>query len=264
MQPQVPWYRGRSLVWDAIWTLLLRATIKTPPDRLVLRPQKLKSQNAKTIMTSKAITTFNQWQLRPLVCTANPLPLFWVVFRRNSNLLMCLVTPGSTSGSTSVCPWLWPREMLPAYWPVCKFDLILTVLFLPAFNVLTTITAYHLPLYQCVATAFRILVLSVRFIVPSVTVVQCYLVHWLNILSIAWPMMRVQRGFMFNIAWNLLRPSYYNERCSIMARVNAKTFYTVRHVYMTTMLAFYSNRVTASRPIATTKQEHPVISWPNP
>jgi len=27
-------------------------------------------------------------------------------------------------------------------------------------------------------------------IVPSV--VQCYLVHWLNILSIAWPMMRVQ------------------------------------------------------------------------
>jgi len=30
--------------------------------------------------------------------------------------------------------------------------------------------------------------------------VQCYLVHWLNILLIAWPMMRVQRGFVFNIA----------------------------------------------------------------
>jgi len=30
----------------------------------------------------------------------------------------------------------------------CKFDLILPVLFLAAFNVLTTITAYHLPLYQ--------------------------------------------------------------------------------------------------------------------
>ena len=81
---------------------------------------------------------------------------------------------------------------------VCKFDLILPVLFLAAFNILTTITAYHLPLYRCVAIAFQILVLSVRFIVPSV--VQCYLVHWLNILSIAWPVMRVQRGFVINIA----------------------------------------------------------------
>ena len=106
---------------------LLRATIKTSTDRLVLQPQKLRSQNAKSIMTSKAITTFNQWQLRPLVCMASPLPPFWVIFRRN--LLMCLVTPGITSGSTSVCPWLWPREMLPTYWPVCKFDLIFPVLF---------------------------------------------------------------------------------------------------------------------------------------
>jgi len=32
------------------------------------------------------------------------------------------------------------------------------------------------------------------------SVVQCYLVHWLNNLFIAWPMMRVQRGFVFNIA----------------------------------------------------------------
>jgi len=132
------------------------------------------------IMTSKAITIFNQWQLRPLVCMASPLTLFWVVLQRN--LLICLATPGSASGSTSVCPWLWSVETLPAYWPVRKFDLILPVIFLVAFNVLTPITAYHLPLYQCVAIAFWILVLSVRFIVPSV--VQCYLVHWLNILSI--------------------------------------------------------------------------------
>jgi len=61
---------------------------------------------------------------------------------------MYLATTESASGSTSVCPWLWSGEMLPAYWPVCKFDLILPVLFLVAFNVLTTITAYHLPLYQ--------------------------------------------------------------------------------------------------------------------
>jgi len=93
--------------------------------------------------------------------------------------------PGSASGSTSVCPWLWSGETLPAYWPVCKFDLILPVLLLVTFNVLTTTAACHLPLNQCVAIAFRILVLSVRFIAPSV--VQCYLVHWLNILSIAQP-----------------------------------------------------------------------------
>jgi len=53
---------------------------------------------------------------------------------------------------------------------------MLPVLFLPAFNVLTTITAYHLLLYQSVTIAFRILVLSERLIVPSV--VQCYFVHW--------------------------------------------------------------------------------------
>ena len=50
-----------------------------------------------------------------------------MVLRRNSNLLMCLATPGSASGSTSVCPWLWSGEMLPAYWPVCEFDLTLPV-----------------------------------------------------------------------------------------------------------------------------------------
>jgi len=53
--------------------------------------------------------------------------------------------------------------------------------------------------------AFRILVLSIRFIVPSV--VQCYLVHWLNILSIAWLMMRESTEWFrvqhSNIAWNL-------------------------------------------------------------
>jgi len=126
---------------------LMRATINTLPDRLVLLPQRLRPQNAKNIMTSKAITTFNQWQLRPLVRVASPLPPFWVVLQRN--LLMRLVTPGSNSGSTSVCPWLWSVETLPAYWPVCKFDLLLPVLFLVASNVLTTIIAYHLPWITC-------------------------------------------------------------------------------------------------------------------
>jgi len=123
-------------------------SIRTLPDRLVLQPQTLRLQNAKNIMTSNTITTYNQWQLRPLVCMASPLPLFCVVLRRN--LLMCLATPGSASDSTSVCPWLWSGEMLPEYWPVCEFDLTLRVLFqVAAFNILITITAYHLPL-QCI------------------------------------------------------------------------------------------------------------------
>ena len=179
-----------------LWTLLLRATIKTLPDRPVLWPQ-----NAKNIMTSKAIITYNQWQLRPLVCMASPLPLFWVVLQRN--LLMCLATAGSASGSTSVCPWLWSGEMLPAYWPVCKFDLTLRVLFLvAAFNVLITITAYHLPLYQCVAIAFWILVLSVRFIFPQLcSVALCILVKYL-VNRMAYD----ESTVWFHIAWNLWGP----------------------------------------------------------
>ena len=72
-----PWYRGRSLVWDttAVDTFA-QGHYKRLRQRLVLRPQKLRSQNAKNIMTSKAITTFHQWQMRPLVCMANPLLLF--------------------------------------------------------------------------------------------------------------------------------------------------------------------------------------------
>ena len=43
------------------------------------------------------------------------------------------VTPGSISGSTSACPWLWSKDMLQAYWPVCKFDLISSILFFSCF-----------------------------------------------------------------------------------------------------------------------------------
>ena len=80
------------------------------------------------------------------------------------------------SGDPRECQWLHQRLSLAVvrgyaaniYWPVCEFDLTLRVLFLvAAFNVLITITAYHLPPYQCVAIAFRILVLSVRFIFPQ-------------------------------------------------------------------------------------------------
>jgi len=54
---------------------LLGATTKAVPDRQALQQQRLKQQNAKNTMTSKGITTFNQLQLRPVVCMASPLPI---------------------------------------------------------------------------------------------------------------------------------------------------------------------------------------------
>jgi len=78
------------------------------------------------------------------------------------------------------------RNAASISWPVCKFALILSVLFLVAFNVLTSIADCHLPLYQCISIVSQILILSVSFIIPSVA--QCYLAHWSTILSIAWSM----------------------------------------------------------------------------
>jgi len=74
---------------------------------------------------------------------------------------------------------------------------LISVLFLVAFSVLTSVTAHHLPLYQSITIAFQILVLSISFIVPSV--VQCYFADWLTILPITQPMMRLQHGVMFHL-----------------------------------------------------------------
>ena len=162
-----------------LWTLLLRGHYQDSARKAGFGATKTEVAKCQKYHDLQSNFHFQPAAIETTGVYGKSTALFWVVFRRN--LLMCLATPGSTSGSTSVCPWLWPGEMLPAYWPVCKFDLILPVLFLAAFTVLTTITAYHLSLYQCVAIALRIFVLSVRFIVPSV--VQCHLMHWLNILS---------------------------------------------------------------------------------
>jgi len=98
--------------------------------------------------------------------------------------LISLVTPGSASCSASASPWLWSEETLPKYWPVCNFALILSVLFLVAFDVLTSIAPCHLPLYlyQCIAISFQILVLFVSFNVHSeeVEALLCALVNYLN------------------------------------------------------------------------------------
>ena len=96
-----------------------RATTKTLPDKLVLQLQKLRMQNAKKTWPSKQLTTFNQWQSRPLVYMPSPLPLFsWVALHRN--LLMCLMISGTTQGCTSASSWLWSEETLPTHWHLGK------------------------------------------------------------------------------------------------------------------------------------------------
>jgi len=88
----------------------------------------LKPANAGNTMTFLTIVTFNQLhlQLKPLVCTASLLAPSRAVLERN--LLTFQATRGSDSGSTSACLWPWSEGTPPAYWPVCKFDLILATL----------------------------------------------------------------------------------------------------------------------------------------
>jgi len=51
--------------------------------------------------------------------------------------------PGRDSGSTSACLWPWSEGTSLAYWPVCKFNLILATL-----SALTSVPARHLPLFN--------------------------------------------------------------------------------------------------------------------
>jgi len=115
-----------------------------------LQQQRLRLQNAKNTMTFKAITTFNQLQLKPLVIMACPPPLL-------SGLAKKLVISGDprehqwlhqrlslavvkrTTASTLACVQVWSN--------------IICSLFLVAFDVLTNIAACHLPLYQYIAIA---------------------------------------------------------------------------------------------------------------
>jgi len=96
--------------------------------------------------------------------------------------------------------WFW---LFPASWPV----LMTPLAFVSTHSYCLTIKCcdfckFCFPhvLYS-IATAFRILVASLSFIVPSV--VQWYFVHWLTLLPIAQPMMKLQGCVMFHIALNL-------------------------------------------------------------
>ena len=127
------------------------------------------------------------------------------------NLLMCLVIPGSPSGSTSVCPLLWSGETLPAYWPVCKFDLILPVLFLVAFMYWPPpLPTTSCPcINQCVANSYCLPNPSSFCKIHcslSCAVLPCTLVKYIvnRIAYDRWLHESRQRGVMFHIiAWNI-------------------------------------------------------------
>jgi len=101
------------------------------------------------------ITTFNQLQSKPLVCMASPLLPSWAALQRNSSTFW--VTPGSDSGSSSACLWPWSEGTPPAYWPVCKFDVISH----PDPQFINQCSCPSLAFLQWIAIAFRMSVFSV-------------------------------------------------------------------------------------------------------
>jgi len=110
-----PWYRRQSLVWDTkVMYTFDQCHYKNSAFRQALQQQRLQLQNAEDTMTLLTITVLSGKSTAP----------FWWPCKETC---LCLVIPGSDSGSTSACPWLWSKGILPAYWPVCKFDLILAI-----------------------------------------------------------------------------------------------------------------------------------------
>ena len=67
------------------------------------------------------------------------------------------------------------RGTLPAFWPVCKFDLILAT---P--NVPTNTTTNHLLLFNWIAIAFRMFILCVSFVVPLCSAISDFLAFLTN------------------------------------------------------------------------------------
>jgi len=176
------WHGGLSLAWDVkMWTLLLGATTKCQTGRFCSNKSGV-CKIPKMSWTPKQLplSAICNWATGVYVKSTVP---FWVASQRK--LLMCLVTPRSASGSTSACHWLWSKETLPAYWPVWKFYLILSVLFLVAWSTdknrcpplaEVSMYSYRLPNPRSFC----------KFHCPSV--LQCYFAQWLTILPIAQPM----------------------------------------------------------------------------
>jgi len=109
-----PCYRGLNLVWDAT----VVDTFAQGHYKDSARQAGLAATKAEVAKCQKYHYLQSNYHFQPVTIETTGVygkstAPFSVVFPRN--LLMCLATPGSASGSTSVCPWLWPREMLSAY-----------------------------------------------------------------------------------------------------------------------------------------------------
>ena len=125
-----PWYWGLSLVQDATDV----GTFAQGHYKNSAKQAGFVAIKAEDTICQKYHDLQSNYHFQPLAIETTSVYgkstiLFWMALQRNL-LLLCLVIPVSASGSTSVCPWLWSREMLPAYWPGCKFDLTLSHLFL--------------------------------------------------------------------------------------------------------------------------------------
>jgi len=91
------------------------------------------------------VCAFNQFQSKPLLLSTSSSRVYG---KSTASFLSGLAKKlvyvwwcQGASGSTSACPWLWSEGTLPPYWPVCKFDLILTI---P--SVLPSVKCYYPPL----------------------------------------------------------------------------------------------------------------------
>jgi len=71
-----PWYKGKSLVWDmtVVHTFAPSQYVASATNQAV-KQLMMRPKNAENTMTSLTIITFNQLQLKPLLCTVNSLLL---------------------------------------------------------------------------------------------------------------------------------------------------------------------------------------------
>ena len=137
-----PWYR--SLVWDAtvVDTFALAGSHYIVISAAI--PGSVAS-DAETDKCQKYNDLLDTYYFQPVAIETTG-----VYGKSTAPFLNCLAkklvyisaTPGSYSGSTSACLWPWSEGTPPAYWSVCKFDLILATLSA------TSVPARHLPLFN--------------------------------------------------------------------------------------------------------------------
>jgi len=131
-----PCYRGRSLVWDA-------TVVDNFAESHYIVSAAISGSVATDAETDKCrkYNLLDNYYFQPVAIETTG-----VYGKSTAPFLSCLAKklvdisgdPGSDSGSTSACLWPWSEGTPPAYWPVCKLDLILATL-----SALTRVPARH-------------------------------------------------------------------------------------------------------------------------